>query len=220
MDTDFRIVEVMNASSYSDSESLEKHFFWIAGLLMNRIVLVADKNQYRLTEIEFYYYSTGYHEDPYIHRNKLQLLTGQWYFHGSGLDITFGDGSNYGGNLIRGIKLINRDKPILIDGPLNVVQEIFSAFGNVSYKEHVLTLIETDDLPAEEIVRSTRVGLKAKEPAGFKDKYYRYLTFPYEASHDYKEKIRVAQLMLNGDKQLRPYSKEEINAGFKWEIVK
>ena len=220
MNTDFRIVEVMNASSYNDAENLEKHFNRIAGLLMNRIVLIVNKNRYRLTEIEFYYYSTGYHEDPYIHRNKLQLLAGQWYFHGSGLDITFGDGTNYGGILIRGIKLINRDKPVFIDGPLNVVQEIFSAFGNVSYKEHTLTLIETDDLPVEEIVRSTRVGLKDKEPAGFKDKYYRYLTFPFEASHDYKEKTRVAQLMLNGDKQLRSYSQEEINAGFNWKVIK
>ena len=210
----------MNASSFKDIESLEKHFNKIAGLLMNRIVLIVNEKQYRFTELEFYFYSPGFHEDPYIHEHKLQLETGHWYFHPSGLDITFGDGINHGGILIRGMRRIYAEKGFFISGPLKVVHEIFLSMGNICGHEQVLRLMDTDEMPGEELVRSTRIGLKEKEPAGFIDKYYRYITFPFEPSHDYAEKTLVAHSMLNEEKQMKKYSKEEINEGFRWIIVK
>ena len=206
--------------SYKDFESLEKHFNNLAGLLMNRIILYVNDKQYRFSEIEFYFFSPGFHEDPYVHRNKMQKETGLWYFHGSGLDITFGDRINHGGILLRGMKRICCEKEYFVSAPLNVVNEIFSALGNICRQEQVFRLAETDQLNEEEIVRSARIGLKAKEPAGYKEKYYRYITFPFEPSHDYQEKTMVASAMLNEEKQMRRYLKDEINTGFKWKIIK
>ncbi|MBN1184308.1 MAG: hypothetical protein JXB49_18605 [Bacteroidales bacterium] len=220
MKANFKINQRMNARSFNADNSLEKHFNTVAYLIMNHSILEIDKNSYRLTEIEFYFYNEDFHEDPYIHKHRLQLMTGQWYFHGSGLDITFGDGKNYGGILIRGIKSLTGDENSFISGPLNVVQEIFSSFGNIGIKDHLFRIIETNDIPSEDIVKSTRVGLKEKEPTGFKEKYYRYLTCPFEPGHKYTEKTIVAQSMLKNEIKLRSYSKKEINDGFKWKILK
>lgn len=219
MSTDFNFVQKINACRFNDLVSLEKHFDRVADMILNKVLLKVDKCLFRFTEIEFYFFREGLHEDPYIHKDDLQLMTGQWYFHGSGIDITFGDGINHGGILIRGIRNINGNENKFISGPLNVVKELFRSMGNIKIKDHVFCIDEAYDLKEERIVKAPRVGL-GENAEEFRDKFYRYLIYPFEDAHKYKEKTRVAEAMLEKGKQLNEYSKEEINHGFKWEVIK
>jgi hypothetical protein len=90
-----------------------------------------NESFYRLIDLEFYYYAESVHEDVYAHQHETQLESGKWYFHGSGIDITFGNGKHFSGILIRAIAKISSkgqksnyfiEKEI--HGPLNVKTEI------------------------------------------------------------------------------------------------
>ena len=220
MEQILNINQSLNAGNINNLDELEQHFNKAANMLLNNAILHIDGSKYRLTEIEFYFYKQAFHEDPYIHRHQLQLLAGTWYFHGSGLDITFGDGVNYGGILIRGMQCLNSDESKFINGPLNVVTEIFKCLGKISVKDHVILLEETNTLPGQEVVRSTRVGLKRNHDAGFSNKYYRYITFVFDKDNNYAEKTKVAHAMLDKRMQNKEYSAEFINENFRWAIIK
>lgn len=119
--------------NFSDQEKIECSFNEIATKIFNNYLLKINNNDYRITEIEFYYYDKCIHPDPYVHRDCRQRLIAQWYFHRytnslkmgnrKGLDITFGNNINYGGIIIRAIQKINNEgKCEPIEGPCNVVK--------------------------------------------------------------------------------------------------
>ena len=72
-----------------ENNNIIDDFARIADDLMNRWILKCEGSQYRITEIEFYFQSDS-HNDMYTHAHKLQKETGRWYFHGSGVDLSFG----------------------------------------------------------------------------------------------------------------------------------
>ncbi|TXK27232.1 hypothetical protein FVR03_21245 [Pontibacter qinzhouensis] len=122
-------LEINNATK----ETIEAGFHRIANTLLKNYVLVVNNDYYRLIDIEFYYFAPGCFEDVYAHRHEAQLQMGKWYFHGSGIDINFGNGKCHGGILIRAIAKLNGEgyagKNSIykeIHGPLNVKTEIFS----------------------------------------------------------------------------------------------
>jgi hypothetical protein len=97
-------------------EEAEKSFPAIADVLLNKSLLEINGKDYRLMEIEFYFLPTCY-KDPFVHNNKRQALTLEWYFHRKGeggysndnykgLDLTIGNGTNRGGILIRAFQNI------------------------------------------------------------------------------------------------------------------
>lgn len=222
MGKEYSLNQSMNASSYENQVNLEAHFDKVARLILNHAILKAGEIIFRFTEIEFYFYNEAYHKDPFIHKHALQKLTGHWYFHGSGLDITFGDGINFGGILIRGIKRTSPEGDIYIDGPLNVVTEIFKSFGNMSVKEHLFHILETSDIVKSPIVKSTRVGLKPKGNSNHHEYYYRYISFPFDPDHMYSEKTVVAGSLLNHARQIdeKELTTASINEKFGWKILK
>ena len=73
------------------------------------------------------------HPDPFTHGESLQLQCGRWYFHRSngvyrggsfkGLDLTFGDGTLYGGVLFRGLEMMDGT---FIDGPSLLVDYLLT----------------------------------------------------------------------------------------------
>src|SRR5262245_54518774 len=105
------------------SDELGPWFTAVAARLLNGAALLAGGVRHRFTEIEFYYHGDG-HLDPFAHRDPVQLHVGRWYFHrtagvyrsGSfkGLDLSFGDGTAFGGVLIRGLAT---EDDVLVDGP-------------------------------------------------------------------------------------------------------
>ena len=83
-----------------NTQNLDSSFRRIAEDLLNHFIFISGEKSYRICEIEFYYMGVN-HEDKYTHGHELQKTSGQWYQHGSGLDITCGNDNAYGGILIR-----------------------------------------------------------------------------------------------------------------------
>ncbi|WP_292657280.1 hypothetical protein, partial [Nitratifractor sp.] len=104
------MIDKLNKCNISDIENI---FCKIATFLMKCVEIESSftDNKYTISELEFYYCRDD-HEDCYCHsyesykkgydhKQKQRLC---WYFHGSGMDITIGDGKNiYGGILIRSV---------------------------------------------------------------------------------------------------------------------
>ena len=127
-----------------------------ANKLMNEYCLKVDDKKYNLIEIEFYFYDKENHPDPYIYCNEKQKECGEFYFHGSGMDITFGNGICYGGILIRSIM---NQKGEYINGSLILLKKLFGEeIDNLLPK---IKLIEKEDIEKKDIFCSTRVGLQA-----------------------------------------------------------
>ena len=124
-----------------------------ANKLMNEYCLKVDDKKYNLIEIEFYFYDKENHPDPYIYCNEKQKECGEFYFHGSGMDITFGNGICYGGILIRSIM---NEEGEYINGSLKLLEELFCD----EIDKLKIELIEKD-IGKKNIFCSTRVGLQA-----------------------------------------------------------
>ena len=134
-------------------ESLESKapaiaFKELADILFSSYVIQKGDCTYRLTDIEFYLYNNIHRDIITYPRN---CPAGYWFFHASGVDISFESHINlregvqkpiltqeafFGGILIRGIeKIIQGGINILFDGPMKAMDELFDqfdAFGKVS----------------------------------------------------------------------------------------
>jgi hypothetical protein len=181
MEIDFRIRE----------DNIDEDFQRIANDLLNNWILKVENALYRIAEIEFYY-SGNSHRDPYIHGNKLQKQTGKWYFHGSGIDITFGNDAAFGGILIRALANIQSNEYIY--GPLVCVQELFKNFPTVFNSEINFGLIpaKENQIVKEKLIRAPRVGLNPQKDPEMWDKLYRFLVMPKQKHAD---KTRIYDAM-------------------------
>lgn len=126
------------------SDQYDVEFLRISQYLLNDCILVINKKEYRLVEIEFYY-TDDHHNDPFTHQHEIQRDKGKWYFHRAGsniaknsgssearhgykngtfkgLDISIGNSISYGGILIRTIKSLIDGS--LIEGPSLTVDHI------------------------------------------------------------------------------------------------
>ena len=189
-----------------NNENIEKSFSIVATDIMNNWILKTNEISYRICELEFYYKSDS-HQDPYIHGHELQKQMGKWYFHGSGLDLTFGSEGISGSILIRAI--YNLDEEKYIYGPLNTVTELLSNLPGI-YGGDFSLQFEQDNkgkIKSEDKIKSIeapRVGLSPEKDN--KDKFckknYRFLVMP-KNKHIGKESL-MAEMAINGK------SKEEI----------
>ena len=182
-------------------ETLDDRFNAISHALMNYLCLSVANETYRITEIEIYYYDEVNHPDPYVHCADEQLNVGMWYFNGAGLDITFGDAEKriYGGILIRGIMKFGSE--YYINGPSNVLKEIFTNFGNILFDEGGFSLVELDQDAINRIemepIRSSRIGLTKKndDNENYFEKDYRFLV-DLNIHHKFKDKEKVVRQLL------------------------
>ena len=130
--------------SDTGNEDLQVWFQTIANELMCNHVIQKGECQYAIVEIEFYYYSPE-HRDVITYPR--QMKSGRWFFHQSGVDLTFDsysitDKSGYknaqfGGILIRGLRKLDDGKYIF--GPLKCIDELwdnFDAFGTTAEVEY------------------------------------------------------------------------------------
>jgi hypothetical protein len=173
---------------------------------MNNWLLKIASKIYRIAEIEFYYKSES-HNDPYTHGHDLQRELEKWYFHGSGIDITFGTNETSGGILIRAIHNIKEDNYIY--GPLNCATEIFNAVGNIYSKEISFGLIASgknnSEIEIEIPIAAPRVGLNPQKNKAYSERFYRFLIMP---KHKHAEKTKIVTAM----RQQGKYSEDVINS--------
>jgi len=116
----------------------------IADILLYGTSIQKGGRKYRITDIEFYWYSDE-HRDIITYPRTCDA--GMWFFHASGVDLSFeskvemkpkltskdkhlapnlNKDSYFGGILIRGIHSLDDDRKI--DGPFKVVDELFDKF--------------------------------------------------------------------------------------------
>ena len=185
-----------------DNKDIDGSFNRIAFELMNEYVLKVENAEYRITEIEFYY-KDDKHNDTYIHKNPLQKTKGKWYFHGSGIDLTFGSEDVYGGILIRAIYNIKTTKYIY--GPIKIIAEIFSNVASAFETNISFGLLRTDNkfLASEKPIKAPRVGLNEKTNLDMYHELYRYLIMPKQK---HAEKNRISESMKK-----QGFSEEVIN---------
>ncbi len=202
-------------------QDFEKQFETIAKDLFFNYELVVNNSVYDFSELEFYVDHKQKHCDPFVHKDEMQIRNGQWYFHGSGIDITIGNKENlvYGGILIRGIKNLDKESKEYISGPLLVAKEIFRNFGDIKYSNLMMGIRKkmiSDNIETTEFIASTRINLpKRDDPKNYKEKRYRFLTY-LNSKHPFKEKEIVAKLLKTTNQR----SVEEINDLFGYKIIK
>ena len=129
---------------------LEEKFDEIAKILLTKTKIVKGTREYYITDIEFYLYCDG-HEDIITYPRNCKA--GDWFFHDSGVDISFGsnlsfeddkaileNNSFFGGILLRGIKPVGgySSSKNLTDAPKNIVDELFDKFSAFEESEHFL----------------------------------------------------------------------------------
>lgn len=124
----------------------EESFSSIADNMMKNYIIKKGDNEYAFIEIEFYLYSPS-HQDFITYPRQIEA--GRWFFHQSGVDLTFkstgikliednnkesfeiSDNAIFGGILIRGLYDLVNSKYIF--GPykcVNLLWDDFNAFDN------------------------------------------------------------------------------------------
>jgi hypothetical protein len=176
----------LNVNFETEATTLES-FDRIADKISKDINLKINDNYYRLVDFEFYTFSKAI-PDPHTYKNYLQLQSGKIYLHSSGVDITFGDGENYGGILLRSVvKLYGGSEQSSgfmkrqYDGPQIVATELFSNLNSLFGSEkNEISIVDINGhnqdacfYPAKKVVKTKRVGLTPK-PNDTED-YYRNL---------------------------------------------
>ena len=184
------------------TENHEKWFDEITNELMNHNALCIGNNQYRIVECEIYYNNkTEKHSDPFIHRKQEQLKSGTIYFHGFGVDLTFGDTEKniHGGILIRSVRNIEGENKYT-NGPYRFVEELFSALAWVINEEKKVCIKEFNYPTVEHPIKCERYNLKknTKDKDNYRGKPYRYIIeINKENKFENRSKI-ITQLFKEG----------------------
>jgi len=193
-----------------DNRNIETSFNRIATELMNNWILKAGDKSYRICELEFYCKSEN-NQDPYIHRHDLQYKMEKWYFHGSGLDLTFGCKDFPRSILIRAI--YNLDDENYIYGPLNTATELLGNLPGIYGGDFSLRL-EPDlkgKIKSEEKIKpikAPRVGLKAEKDLNgiFFQQNYRFFVMPGEKHIGKEAAIKNSKLSDTEIKEILGYT--------------
>lgn len=198
--------------NFKNRETILQDFDRIAEKFGKDVNIKINNVFYRITDFEFYAFSENF-PDPQTHKNNLQLENGKFYLHSSGIDITFGDGINYGGILLRGVVKLydgtdkhNGFMKQQFDGPQIVATELFSNLNSLNNNEkNEISLIDIEGhnqdacfFPAQNIIKTKRIGLTPK-PAD-KEDYYKNLEIRYivvlPKFIKFKQKIKGIETIL------------------------
>jgi hypothetical protein len=187
----------------------------IAEKLLNGANLRAAGKAHRLVEIEFYLRAAE-HPDPFTHGDPIQLQCGKWYFHrtagvyrsGSfkGIDLTFGDGTRYGGVLFRGLEM---EDGTLIDGPSLLVDHLLKLTKAASVRvldamiagrdawdsSNPAALEDAEPPRTQTLFRCGRVGLTLKNARNKADAP-RYILLPYRYLTEARKTAKGKVLMV------------------------
>lgn len=144
------------------SDDIHKYFIETANLLMNNYVISKRGIEYEIVEIEFYLFTS---EHPDVITYPRDCIAGQWFFHQSGVDLTFATtDKQFGGILIRGLRETKGGRQQVF-GPLNCVDLLWDKFDAF---EAVAAEIPTI-VPSTECTTSPAVAFPRWIPVG-KDK--------------------------------------------------
>ncbi len=110
-------------------EDFTAYFEDIAELLMKNFVIEKGSERYEIVETEFYLYTA---EHPDVITYPRAIGAGRWYFHQSGVDLTFeSTAERFGGILIRGLR-DTADPSHQIFGPMKCMEALWDNFNALS----------------------------------------------------------------------------------------
>ena len=143
-----------------DEDGLNKKFNRLATSLFNNFQIKKGERRYWMTELEFYLFHDE-HRDIITYPRRCKA--GMWFFHASGVDITFESKVEYkenprshkwmpyltkdavfGGILLRGIKPIEMDGET-INGPMKVCDELFDRFDALAAPSDFPMIVEASE---------------------------------------------------------------------------
>lgn len=165
---------------------------------------------YRVVDFEFYVYAPGIFEDPHTYCHDLQQEWGRLYLHGSGLDITFGDGTNHVGMLLRSVIRLydgaGQETGFMkqqYEGPQVVATELLSHLAPLtSGGTNTIRLVDVNGhnmdatfYPAKHLVKTKRIGLTPK--SSDREDFFKNLHLRFVACVPYfRQKIRGVEAVL------------------------
>lgn len=128
-DSTLQLLEKLNLGDCPErKEDFTAYFEDIAELLMKNFVIEKGSERYEIVETEFYLYTA---EHPDVITYPRAIGAGRWYFHQSGVDLTFeSTAERFGGILIRGLRDIN-DPGNQIFGPMKCMETLWNHFDAV-----------------------------------------------------------------------------------------
>ena len=183
-------------------------FKGFAASLMKNFQIEKGDNRYWMTDIEFYIY-TDSHRDIITYPRNCEA--GRWFFHASGVDISFKSkvelkkhpkrqmmpfltkDAVFGGILIRKI-VMDGNPSIEANGPIKVIDELFDQFDALKAPENFPIIVTANSPRANSFQSSIRVGMKEEGKTKVPKILYNYSGWqiPEEQlikSHDtYREK--------------------------------
>lgn len=200
--------------NFLNENEMITQFNHLSNQLFNKYVLIVNGVAYRLVDIEFYAFAETF-KDPYTHKHVQQLSNGKFYLHGSGMDITFGDGVNFGGILIRGIIKLKKEENAVhyvpekyFDGPWLCSSEIIAQLKPItegsSFNEIRLAQTETESFPFHisapfHEFHTKRIGLAVKndqDAEKFRNMPLRHVAL-LEDKNSFKHKISGISNLTN-----------------------
>lgn len=156
-----------------DVNDIQYKFDEIAKALFLNYQITRGNTVYEFLEIEFYYYKAN-HEDIITYPRNLDA--GMWFFHSSGVDITFESKCNnieeksslrkagndfFGGILIR--SLLKKDTNELICGPMKCTEELFDKFDAFEAKKEEFPILSKKEKSEQKDIFKTERFINIKE---------------------------------------------------------
>ena len=165
----FTLRNKLSLSNYpKERNDFFEYFKGIANLLMNKCVISRGIANYEILEIEFYLFTPNHQDIITYPRNT---KAGHWFFHQSGVDLTFeSDEGNFGGILIRGIREVRSGKQVF--GPQNCVNLLWDKFDafDINPSEYPIITSCEHDSDAKIISRPRYIKTKADKIKEWSDR--------------------------------------------------
>lgn len=205
---------VVKETDENKIEDYENKFEEIAKILLNGVAIKKGDKKYHIKEIEFYLYNNQ-HRDIFTYPRICKA--GQWFFHSSGVDLSFescvetaddeygmfrpvllDENAFFGGVLIRQIypadKAPEDAKKYRLDGPHKVEWELFDQFGAFTEMQKLPYLVSREH-GSKTINKYKRINLK---PSGktAEQKLKSILDENYKVKNLSDENLKVKQDVL------------------------
>jgi len=131
------------------------------------IIKQPEGKQYCFFDLEFYVLAP-WHQDYYTYGDPAQQMTGKFWVHGSGIDLTFGNTAlnQWGGILIRG--MIELSEYLPLNGCSYVASELLSG----EIKKDKNTMINGDGLTLARKEVRTNCNVKWRQRQGLNRKKF------------------------------------------------
>ncbi|MBP1615403.1 MAG: aguA 2 [Bacteroidetes bacterium] len=164
METDLE--KLLDLSELASDEEVKNRFEQLATILFENHHIQKGDVLYDFLEIEFYYYS----------REHIDIITyprtanaGEWFFHMSGVDITFkskseyrkepnskvAEGDFFGGILIRSLQRHEKGISKIITGPYNCMDDLFDKFNALDIPQNFPCVVRNEFIGMS-VLKTTR----------------------------------------------------------------